>query len=110
LAALQHGVERRLTGSGELNMLRRGLWAGLFAGALLVAGPSLAQACPSCKDANATSSHLPRAYQASILFMLAVPATLITSLGFGLHKLNKAQEEAVAAFEDGSVWTGEAAE
>jgi hypothetical protein len=88
-------------------MLRRGLCAGLFAGALLIAGSGVAQACPSCKDGNATDKHLPRAYQASILFMLTVPAMMVTGLGVGLHRLNKAQEEAVAAFEDGSVWTGD---
>lgn len=63
-----------------------------------------ADACPSCKNANATDSRLPLAYQASILFMLAVPATLVSALGVMLYRLNKAQELATEAFENGDVW------
>jgi len=67
-----------------------------------------AQACPSCKDANASDNRLPLAYQASILFMLAVPAGLATTLGILLYRLNKQQEAAAAAFESGDVWLGDA--
>jgi hypothetical protein len=76
---------------------------------------STAEACPSCKAANATDSRLPLAYQASILFMLSVPAVMCSALGFGLYRLNKAQVSAMEAFESGDVWNeathgGEAAE
>ncbi|MDB5391219.1 MAG: hypothetical protein JWM11_6865 [Planctomycetaceae bacterium] len=65
-----------------------------------------ADACPSCKNANATDSRLPLAYQASILFMLAVPTTLVSILGVMLYRLNKAQVLATEAFENGDVWLG----
>lgn len=71
---------------------------------ILSLNPGTADACPSCKAANATDSRLPLAYQASILFMLGVPATLVTSLGVMLYRLNKAQEIATLAFENGDVW------
>jgi hypothetical protein len=66
-----------------------------------------AEACPSCKNANATDSRLPLAYQASILFMLTVPATLVSVLGVMLYRLNKAQVLATEAFENGDVWHGQ---
>lgn len=66
-----------------------------------------ADACPSCKNANATDSRLPLAYQASILFMLAVPTTLVSVLGVMLYRLNKAQVLATEAFENGDVWQGD---
>ena len=66
-----------------------------------------AHACPSCKNANATDSRLPLAYQASILFMLGVPAVMCSALGFGLYRLNKAQVAAMEAFENGDVWQDE---
>jgi len=65
-----------------------------------------AEACPSCKAANEANTRLPLAYQASILFMLGVPATLITGLGVMLYRLNKAQVLAMEAFENGDVWQG----
>lgn len=36
--------------------------------------------------------------------MLAVPATLVSALGVMLYRLNKAQELATEAFENGDVW------
>lgn len=69
---------------------------------------STADACPSCKAANATDTRLPLAYQASILFMLGVPAVMVSALGFGLYRLNKAQVAAMQAFESGEVWNDSA--
>ena len=40
-----------------------------------------AQACPMCKTAIEEESNVPRAYMLSILFMLAMPATIFTGLG-----------------------------
>lgn len=90
--------------------MSRRLWlAGLTFAVVLSSGmlSSTAEACPSCKNANATDSRLPLAYQASILFMLGVPAIMCSALGFGLYRLNKAQEEAMQAFESGDVWRDE---
>lgn len=63
-----------------------------------------AQACPSCKNANETDSRLPMAYQTSIIFMLSVPMMIFSGFGIGLYRLNKAQEKAVAEFENGDAW------
>lgn len=69
---------------------------------------STADACPSCKAANATDSRLPLAYQASILFMLGVPTAMCSALGFMLYRLNKAQVAAMEAFENGDIWQDQA--
>jgi heme/copper-type cytochrome/quinol oxidase subunit 2 len=50
----------------------------------LVAMPALAMACPNCKDALATdpdAANLARGLYYSILFMLAMPALILTGLG-----------------------------
>ena len=75
------------------------LCSGMFSGT--------AEACPSCKNANATDSRLPLAYQASILFMLGVPTVLCSVFGVMLYRLNKAQVLAMEAFENGDVWQGQ---
>ncbi len=75
---------------------------------IVVSCSAVAQACPSCREANATDARLPFAYQSSILFMLAVPGTLASVLGFGLYRLNQQQEAALEAFESGQVWEGPA--
>ena len=50
----------------------------------------VASACPMCKTANESESDdLPRAYMLSILFMLAMPATIFTGLGFSLYRMTK---------------------
>ncbi len=87
-------------------MSRRFWLAGLAVMGLMCSGmlSGTAEACPSCKNANATDSRLPLAYQASILFMLSVPAVMCSVLGFGLYRLNKAQVAAMQAFENGDVW------
>ncbi|MGE3315399.1 MAG: hypothetical protein AB7O26_09800 [Planctomycetaceae bacterium] len=51
-----------------------------------------AQACPLCKEANETNPDLPRAYMYSILFMLAMPATVLTGFGIGFYRLSRKQK------------------
>ena len=63
------------------------------------AGTSTASACPMCKTANENADDpRPRAYMYSILFMLAMPATIFTGFGIGFYRLAK-QAEADAAVE-----------
>ena len=49
---------------------------------LSLSGPatSAALACPMCKAANEEDDSKPRAYMYSILFMLTVPATLVSGV------------------------------
>lgn len=52
--------------------------------AALVAIPAMAMACPNCKDALAhdpDAANLARGLYYSILFMLAMPAVILTGLG-----------------------------
>ncbi|MEX0702747.1 MAG: hypothetical protein WD069_11695 [Planctomycetales bacterium] len=76
-------------------MFRRVLFAAACLLALGTAGPltGVAEACPMCKAANDTDDRLPRAYMTSILFMLAMPATLLTGFGFTFWRLSKKQQE-----------------
>ena len=74
-------------------MNRRFLFlAALMLGSLAV-GPlvDVAEACPMCKAANEANDALPRAYMYSILFMLAVPASVLTGFGIGFYRLSKQQ-------------------
>ncbi len=48
-----------------------------------------ALACPGCKNANDTASLRPRAYMYSILFMLAMPATVFTGFGIAFYRLSR---------------------
>jgi len=50
------------------------------------------QACPGCKNANETDSLRPRAYMYSILFMLAMPATVFAGFGLAFYRLSKRAE------------------
>jgi hypothetical protein len=50
---------------------------------------SSAEACPSCKAANATTDRRPKAYMASILFMLAMPATVFTGFGVAFYRMSR---------------------
>ena len=51
-----------------------------------------ANACPGCKNANETDSLRPRAYMYSILFMLAMPATVFAGFGLAFYRLSKRAE------------------
>lgn len=76
--------------------MRRLILAAAIAFGTLACAPPV-QACPMCRYANETCKDdqvrnaRPRAYMYSILFMLAVPATLFTGYGFGFYRLHKQQ-------------------
>lgn len=61
--------------------------AALALAVLLTA--DVASACPMCKAAAEADPRLPRAFMASILFMLAMPFTLLTCFGVGFYRLSK---------------------
>lgn len=63
-------------------------------------GPATASACPMCKEANETDDRRPRAYMYSILFMLAVPATVFTGFGVGFYRLSKMTPQPLDSAED----------
>ena len=64
---------------------------------LSLSGPatSAALACPMCKAANEEDDSKPRAYMYSILFMLTVPATLVSGVTFGLFAMSRKEAEAL---------------
>lgn len=71
-----------------------------------VATAQTAQACPMCQVANEDDTKdvvdaRPRAYMYSILFMLSMPATLLTVFGVTFYRLSQQQtainEEVIAA-------------
>jgi hypothetical protein len=56
---------------------------------------STALACPMCKAATEEDDSKPRAYMYSILFMLTVPATLVSGVTFSLVKMSRKEAEAL---------------
>jgi hypothetical protein len=69
------------------------LAASLIAG---IASASSAHACPMCKvaleeDPNPEAKARPKAYMYSILFMLSMPATLLTAFGISFYRLSRQQ-------------------
>lgn len=72
--------------------MRRSMMLGVVCLATVFGGPLTSQAlgCPMCKAAVEEKDRRPQAYMYSILFMLAVPATIFSGLGFGLYKINQA--------------------
>jgi len=69
--------------------------------ALLVIGlPSIASACPMCNQSIQEDKSLPFAYQASILFMLAMPASMVMALGIGIYKMSR-NENNITGLESG---------
>ncbi len=54
---------------------------------------STAGACPMCGQANesdqAEANRRPQAYMYSILFMMAMPATIFAGFGIGLYRLSR---------------------
>lgn len=58
-----------------------------------VAGTALA--CPMCKAANEEDDAKPQAYMYSILFMLTVPATLVSGVTFSLFKMSRNEADAL---------------
>lgn len=59
-------------------------------------GTSSAVACPMCKAANEEDDAKPRAYMYSILFMLTVPATIVSTLTFGLVVVGRREAQGLA--------------
>lgn len=57
------------------------------------------QACPGCKTANETESRRPRAYMMSILFMLGMPATIVTGFGFAFYRMSRQTPEQAALLQ-----------
>lgn len=74
--------------------MRRPLFSFVLA-LFLCSGAAQATACPLCKFGNESKQAdekenlRPRAYMYSILFMLAMPASLATALGVGLYRLTR---------------------
>ena len=56
---------------------------------------STALACPMCKAANEEDDAKPKAYMYSILFMLTVPAALVSGVTFGLFKMSRNEADAL---------------
>ena len=68
--------------------------AAVLAGGILSTVP--AQACPMCKVANEDGENDPgqkraEGYMYSILFMLSMPATLVTVFGISFYRLSRKQ-------------------
>lgn len=87
-----------------MTRLRKILFCVFLAGSGLGAFPfteKAVSACPSCKAANESDQRRPRAYMYSILFMLAMPATVFTGFGISFYRLSRrAEAESAAAVED----------
>lgn len=91
--------------------MRRLILAAVLAlSAFVCATP--ARACPMCQVANesgqpgencAVRDARPRAYMYSILFMLAMPATLMSGYGFGFYRLHRKQQLAEGEQPDADV-------
>jgi len=71
------------------------------AGLVLGVGPLATgvQACPGCKTANETESRRPQAYMMSILFMLGMPATIVTGFGFAFYRMSRQSPEQAALLQ-----------
>ena len=71
--------------------------ARLLAAALVfaayAAAPEVADACPMCKAASETDDRLPRAFFASILFMLGVPCLLFGGFATAFWRLSRRADE-----------------
>ncbi len=83
-----------------MNVLKRWLLTCLMvalAVGFLPGFTSSVSACPSCKNANETDLRRPRAYMYSILFMLAMPATVFTGFGISFYRLNRQAQLAAEA-------------
>ncbi len=75
------------------------LLALMIASGLFAQTTNIAHACPMCQVATEADAHLPRAYMYSILFMLAMPATMFAGFGIGLYRLNRKENAGLPALE-----------
>lgn len=71
-----------------------------FGGAAFGPAARPAPACPMCSQANETEDKRPQAYQASILFMMSMPAIIAASFGVGLYRLSRKAAAQNAEFGD----------
>lgn len=87
-------------GQSQMKPIRR-LMCVAAAGLVLGVGPlsTVVQACPGCKTANETESRRPRAYMMSILFMLGMPATIVTGFGFAFYRMSRQSPEQAALLQ-----------
>lgn len=69
-----------------------------FGGAALATAPALA--CPMCAQANETEDKRPQAYQASILFMMSMPALIAAGFGIGFYRLSRKAIAQDTGFDD----------
>ena len=78
-------------------MTSRFLFIAALATILTVSTPAVGTvlACPMCKAANEEDDAKPRAYMYSILFMLTVPATLVSGVTFSLFKMSRNETNAL---------------
>ncbi len=60
----------------------------------------VAWACPGCKSANESDDRRPRAYMASILFMLAMPATVFAGFGVAFWRASRRNPMDAGAMEE----------
>ena len=61
--------------------------------------PSLAWACPMCSQTLNEEQHLPKAFLASILFMLAVPPTVLGGIAFAIWRAKRKHAQLQQAME-----------
>jgi hypothetical protein len=83
-------------------MNSRAVWIAVIAIAVLLAGVPTATACPSCKEALASSSgggDLVSGFFWSILFMLSMPFLLLGSFGLYFYYLVRKARTARPATE-----------
>lgn len=70
--------------------------AGTLAACLIGGGGQPVFACPMCKAATEEDDAKPRAYMYSILFMLAVPGTMVGGMAAGLVALSRRESASLA--------------
>lgn len=68
---------------------RTWLMVALLTGAFSLGAARTARACPMCKAAITSDDRRPQAFMYSILFMLAMPATIFTGFSIGFYRLSR---------------------
>ncbi|RMG40436.1 MAG: hypothetical protein D6725_03445 [Planctomycetota bacterium] len=79
--------------------MKRAVLCCLVLSCLVLVMWNVAQACPMCKVATESDARLPRAYMYSILFMLAMPATVFVGFSYGLWRLSRRERSVAEAVE-----------
>ena len=70
---------------------RTWLIVAILMGAFSLGAAQTARACPMCKAAITADDRRPQAFMYSILFMLAMPATIFTGFSIGFYRLSHKQ-------------------